>query len=127
MKKIGFVIPWYGDKIPGGAEAELRGIAKHLQASGVELEILTTCVKEFGSDWSVNFHKEGESKEGGLKVVRFPVRKRDTAAFDAVNLKFIKGMPVTPEEEQVFMQEMVNSPKLYEYLSELILPLCPTR
>lgn len=118
MKKIGFVIPWYGDKIPGGAEAELRGIAKHLQAAGVELEILTTCVKEFSSDWSVNYYKEGVADEGGLKVVRFPARKRDTAAFDAVNLKFIKGIPVSPEEEKIFMQEMVNSPALYDYLKE---------
>lgn len=118
MKKIGFVIPWYGDKIPGGAEAELRGIAKHLQAAGVELEILTTCVKEFSSDWSVNFYREGIADEGGLKVVRFPARKRDTAAFDSVNLKFIKGIPVSPEEEKIFMQEMVNSPALYEYMKE---------
>lgn len=118
MKKIGFVIPWYGDKIPGGAEAELRGIAKHLQAAGVELEILTTCVKEFSSDWSVNFYKEGPADEGGLKVIRFPARKRDTAAFDQVNLKFIKGIPVSAEEEVIFMREMVNSPKLYDYMSE---------
>ncbi|MBR1796870.1 MAG: glycosyltransferase family 4 protein [Clostridiales bacterium] len=116
MRKIGFVIPWYGDKIPGGAEAELRGIAKHLQTSGMELEILTTCVREFSSDWSVNFYKEGPAEEGGLKVIRFPVRKRDTTAFDEINLKFIKGIPVTPEEEQTFMREMVNSPKLYEYI-----------
>lgn len=118
MNKIGFVIPWYGDKIPGGAEAELRGIAKHLQSAGVELEILTTCVKEFSSDWSVNFYKEGLADEGGLTVRRFPARKRDTAAFDAVNLKFIKGIPVSPEEEKIFMQEMVNSPALYEYMKE---------
>lgn len=118
MKKIGFVIPWYGDKIPGGAEAELRGIAKHLQASGLELEILTTCVKEFSSDWSVNYYKEGVADEGGLKVIRFPARKRDTEKFDSINLKFIKGIPVTPDEEKVFMQEMVNSPKLYEYIKE---------
>ena len=118
MKKIAFVIPWYSDKVRGGAETELRGIAKHLSASGVELEILTTCVKEFSSDWSVNFYKPGEADEGGIKVIRFPARKRDTAAFDAVNLKFIKGIPVTPEEEQIFMQEMVNSPKLYEYIEQ---------
>jgi len=118
MKKIGFVIPWYSDKIRGGAETELRGIAKHLNASGVDLEILTTCVKEFSSDWSVNFYKEGPADEGGLKVIRFPARKRDTEAFDQINLKFIKGIPVTPEEEQVFMKEMVNSPKLYEYIKE---------
>lgn len=120
MKKIGFVIPWYGDKIPGGAEAELRGIAKHLQASGVQLEILTTCVKEFSSDWSVNYHKAGQADEGGIKVIRFPARKRDTALFDSVNIKFIKGIPVTPEEEQTFMTEMVNSPALYDYIKEHI-------
>lgn len=118
MKKIGFVIPWYSDKIRGGAETELRGIAKHLNASGVDLEILTTCVKEFSSDWSVNFYKEGPADEGGLKVIRFPARKRDTEVFDQINLKFIKGIPVTPEEEQVFMKEMVNSPKLYEYIKD---------
>ena len=118
MKKIGFVIPWYSDEVRGGAETELRGIAKHLNASGVELEILTTCVKEFSSDWSVNFYKPGEADEGGIKVIRFPARKRDTAAFDQVNLKFIKGIPVTTEEEQIFMNEMVNSPKLYEYIKE---------
>lgn len=26
MKKLGFVIPWFGEKIPGGAEMELRGL-----------------------------------------------------------------------------------------------------
>ena len=116
MKKLGFVIPWYGDTIPGGAEAELRGVAKHLQAAGTELEILTTCVKEFGSDWSVNFHNPGLSTEGGLTVRRFKARKRDTAAFDAVNYKLINNHPVNAEEEEIFMREMVNSPDLYDYI-----------
>ena len=118
MKKLGFVIPWYGDTIPGGAEMELRGVAKHLQAAGIELEILTTCVKEFGSDWSVNYHKPGLADEGGLTVRRFKARKRDTAKFDAVNYKLINNKPVTAEEEEIFMQEMVNSPDLYEYIHD---------
>ena len=62
MKKIGIVTPWFGMDIPGGAEAETRGLALHLVQAGVELEILTTCVKEFSSDWNVNFHKEGDRK-----------------------------------------------------------------
>ena len=36
MKKIGFVIPWYSEKIPGGAEMELRGLTTHLHEAGVE-------------------------------------------------------------------------------------------
>ena len=62
MKKIGFVIPWYADGIPGGAEMELREVASHLHYAGVNVEILTTCVREFSADWSVNYYKAGEDK-----------------------------------------------------------------
>ena len=118
MKKIGFVIPWYADGIPGGAEMELREVAGHLHSAGVPLEILTTCVKEFGSDWSRNYYKEGLDKTvNGITIRRFKARKRDTAAFDAVNAKLMSRTPVTPEEEDVFLSEMVNSPDLYEYMS----------
>ena len=116
MKKIGFVTPWYGEAIGGGAEAELRGLAHHLKDAGVELEVLTTCVKSFGSDWNEDFHKPGFTEEAGVPVRRFPVRKRDTAAFDAVNLKLMRGGPVTAEEEETYCREMVNSPELYEYI-----------
>ena len=42
MQKIGFVIPWFGENIPGGAEMELREVTAHLQKAGMEVEILTT-------------------------------------------------------------------------------------
>ncbi len=119
MKKIGFVIPWYADGIPGGAEMELREVAGHLHSAGVRLEILTTCVKEFGSDWSVNYYKEGDdSTANGITIKRFKVKKRDTEAFDAINAKLMRKAPVSPEEEDIFLSEMVNSPDLYKYISE---------
>lgn len=55
MRKIGFVIPWYGEDIPGGAEMELREVATHLQRAGMDVEILTTCVREFSADWNENY------------------------------------------------------------------------
>ncbi len=117
MKPIAFVAPWFDDHIPGGAEMELREVSAHLHKAGVPVEILTTCVREFGADWSVNFHKTGCSVlESGIPIRRFPVRKRDTAAFDAVNAKLIQKMPVTLAEEDIFLREMVNSPELYEYI-----------
>lgn len=119
MKKIGFVIPWYADGIPGGAEMELREVSGHLHSAGVRLEILTTCVKEFGSDWSVNYYKDGDdSTANGITIKRFKVKKRDTEAFDAVNAKLMRKAPVSPEEEDIFLSEMVNSPDLYKYISE---------
>ena len=116
MKKIGFVIPWYSEKIPGGAEMELRGLTTHLHESGVELEILTTCVKEFSADWNDNYFRAGVEKVHGFTLRRFKVRKRDTAAFDAVNFKIMNGQSITAVEQETYVRESVNSPELYEYM-----------
>ncbi|MDD3028321.1 MAG: glycosyltransferase family 4 protein [Erysipelotrichaceae bacterium] len=114
--KLGFVTPWFGFNIPGGAEAELRGLATHLNQTDVEVEILTTCVKDFNSNWSENFHPEGETIENGLVIRRFKVDRRNKQKFDLVNLKLMKKIPLTPAEQQVYIDEMVNSKALYEYL-----------
>lgn len=119
MKKIGFVIPWYGDKIPGGAEADLRGLAKHMTERGVELEVLTTCVKEFLGDWGRDYHKPGVTVEGGVTVRRFRVKKRNAGAFADVNLKLMHGQYwLSRKDEQTFVNEMVNSTDLYEYIRD---------
>ncbi|MFU0800671.1 MAG: glycosyltransferase family 4 protein [Xylanivirga thermophila] len=119
MKKIAFVPPWFGLKIPGGAEAACRDIAFHLKDAGVEVEILTTCVEKFASDWNVNYYRPGVEIIEGIPIKRFKVTKRDTKAFDRVNAKLIKGMPVTLEEEEIFFREMVNSEALYKYIREM--------
>ena len=118
MKKIGFVTPWYGEKIPGGAEMELRGLVHHLKDAGVDLEILTTCVREFTADWNENYHRPGVSEEAGIPVRRFKVRKRDTQAFDRVNIKLMNGQMLNKEEEQIFIREIINSNDLYAYMKE---------
>ena len=100
MKKIAFVTPWYGENISGGAEMGLRGISSHIKAAGQEVEILTTCVKDFNSDWNVNHHKSGKTIENGLTVRRFPVKKRDVKRFDEVNFKLMNNIAITPDEEK---------------------------
>ncbi len=118
MKKLGFVTPWFGEKIPGGAEMELRGLVEHLFQAGVELEVLTTCVKDFYSDWSKNYHKPGIDYVNRIPVRRFKARKRNKPLFDSINIKLMNQMPITPEEEEIFEREMVNSPDLYQYMRE---------
>ena len=119
MKKIGFVIPWFGFNIPGGAEAELRDLVIHFHAAGMNLEVLTTCVQKFSSDWSHNYHKPGLVEENGIIIRRFPVRKRNDGAFNVVNFKLMNHqIPLAPEEEKTFVDEMVNSPELYRYIRE---------
>src|ERR1035438_8114541 len=114
---LAFVIPWYGENIAGGAESLCRGVVKALIGSGCPVEVLTTCVRQFASDWNDNYHPEGRTLEGGIPVRRFPVRVRDVVRFDQVNYKLMHNLPVTPEEEQVFVTEMINSPALCEYIA----------
>ena len=83
--KIAFVVPWYGEKIPGGAEMETRGIISHLNSSGDEVEVLTTCVKEFSSNWNTDYYRPGKYIVNGVTVRRFRVRKRNTDDFDLIN------------------------------------------
>ena len=115
--KIAFVIPWYGD-IPGGAETECRQTAENLQKSGLDVEILTTCVKQFLSDWNTDHFKEGTYKENGITVRRFSVRKRDTKKFDQVNFKLMNDCRISPVEEQIYMENMINSDDLYSYIRD---------
>src|SRR4051794_12473828 len=113
---LGFVIPWYGDDIGGGAESHCRTVVKLLQAHDCNVEVLTTCVRDFRSDWNIDYHPAGLSVEGGVPVRRFPVRPRDTAVFDAVNSRLMRGEHISPDEEDSFLREMINSVELYDYI-----------
>lgn len=118
MKKIAFVIPWFGENIPGGAEMETREVTKHLVAVGMDIEIITTCVKEFTADWNINYYPEGNEIISGVPVKRFKVSERNADAFNAVNIKLMRGMRITPDEEEIFIREMVNSSDLYRYIRQ---------
>ena len=117
-EKLAFVIPWYGESISGGAEQELRDLVHHLVDAGASLEVLTTCVESFCSDWNIDFHKPGFTVENGVPVRRFRVRKRNTRVFDTINAKCMAGRHVSIEEEQIYLKEMVNSPDLYDYIRQ---------
>jgi glycosyltransferase involved in cell wall biosynthesis len=118
MKKIAFVIPWYSKNISGGAEHECKGIVEHLHKAGANVEIITTCVKDFNSDWNKNYYAEGIELINDIPVRRFKVRKRDTKAFDQVNYKLMNNKPISLEEEDIYFKEMVNSIDLENYIQE---------
>lgn len=119
MTKLAFVIPWYGLEAVGGAENEARKTAEALyHLAHLDVEVLTTCVQNFPSDWNTNFHKERTDIVNGVPVRRFPVRFRDTEAFDRVNYKLMRDIPITEREAKVFIREMINSEKLYNYIRE---------
>jgi len=113
--KLAFVIPWYGE-ISGGAENECKNTAENLLSKGIEVEVLTTCVKDFYGNWGQDYYDEGEYELNGVKVRRFAVRKRDSKAFDEVNYKLMHNQRISSEEEQVYIRETINSNRLYDYI-----------
>lgn len=129
--KIAFVIPWYGKGIPGGAESECAQTAIHLKSAGFEVEILTTCVRDFHADWHKDFYREGEETIDGILVRRFPADKGSSESFHAVNRRLVnidlarfKAMwscspaitPVFGDDERIYIKEGVNSKALYDYI-----------
>lgn len=112
-----FVTPWYGKDIPGGAEAEARRTAQNLAAAGVEVTVLTTCLGGLGADWDHDELPRGETREAGVRVVRFPTARRDGNRFNALNARVMAGAALSEQEEQDFFANMVHSPALLKHLA----------
>jgi glycosyltransferase involved in cell wall biosynthesis len=116
--KLAFVIPWFGPDIPGGAEAVCLHTASHLHQAGCQVEVLTTCIKEFRSNWSVNYHPRGTETIQGLTVRRFPVAQCDASAFHGINGRLMNGQSITTEEETVFIREMMRCDELILFIDK---------
>jgi glycosyltransferase involved in cell wall biosynthesis len=112
-----FVVPWYGEAIPGGAEAEARRTAQNLAAAGVPVSVFTTTLQGLGSDWDREALPAGESWEEGVRVVRFPPGPRDGARFGALNSRVVAGERLDPAEEEEFFRNFVPSPELFAHLA----------
>ncbi len=117
VMKIAFVTPWYGQDIPGGMESETRRTAAHLQAAGHQVEILTTCIRDFFSSWDRNYHRPGVSSETGIAVRRFRVEATDRRKFQWANWRLEQGQRLSPSEEEDFLKEMIRCPQLFDYIA----------
>ncbi|MDA8217162.1 MAG: glycosyltransferase family 4 protein [Dehalococcoidales bacterium] len=117
LPTVAFVVPWFGEEVVGGAETLVRQLAENLHASrGLAVEVLTTCARDGAGGWSADFHKEGTSVQRGVTVRRFKLDRRPKTRFDDVNSRLMRGISVTPEEEALFLREIVNSSRLYDFI-----------
>lgn len=116
--RVAFVAPFYGARAAGGAESECRHTAIRLAASGVEVEVFTTCVLDLQHDWNVNGYPQGLSVEDGIPVHRFRREVADPMAFSVLNDRLLRGEQLAPEEERRFMALHVTSPGLLRALAD---------
>jgi glycosyltransferase involved in cell wall biosynthesis len=109
---ITFVLPWYGPRIPGGAEFQARRSAEELAARGVPVEVFTTVAGGVMSDWSTPAFAPGLDQLNGVAVRRFPVRPRRAALFDALNRRLLRGERLSLVDEAIFVREIIGSDAL---------------
>lgn len=109
---ITFVVPWYGERVAGGAELQSRRMAEELCARGVRAEVFTTTAGGLMTDWTTPTFPDGGDLVNGVQVWRFPVRARRAAAFDRLNRRLLQGDPLSLLEEAIFVREIIGSDAL---------------
>lgn len=89
--RIAFVMPWFGRDATGGAEAEAYGLIKALArfAPALDVEVLTTTLKEFPADWNQPYHQAGEHTEDDILVHRFHPEILDRSCFHFLNGNYL--------------------------------------
>ena len=123
--KLACVVHRFGADLAGGSEGHCRLIAGHLAAQH-DVTVLTTCARDHIT-WR-NSYPAGETRlepvaashgarEGGLRVLRFPVaRERDMRRFMDLS-DLIAADRATPDEQEQWFRE--NGPDAPELLAHL--------
>lgn len=118
-RRIGFVVPRYGEDVLGGAEALARGLAEQLVAADLaEVEVLTTCARNHHT-WA-NELPAGASVVQGVRVRRFPIDHtiRDLQRYEALHLRLIRREMLSEQEQFEWIDQSAHSPALYAYLEQ---------
>ena len=115
--KLALVLPRYGEKLGGGAEALSKALVEHAVAAGIigQAEVWTTCARDHRT-WA-NELPAGESIEGGLRVLRFPVDERNLETFIGAELAMQQGRVLTLDEQLEWLANSVNSRALYQHIA----------
>lgn len=113
--RIAFVIQRYGPEVRGGSELHCRWLAEHL-APAHTVEVFTTQAVDY-LEWD-NALPRGSSSVGGVRVHRFPVKKRRLRELAGLSERVFSGPHTRDEEEAWFRANGPDSPALLDALVE---------
>lgn len=114
--RVAFVVQRYGEVV-GGAERLCRLVAERM-ARHWDVEVLTTCARDFIT-WA-NAVPAGESREGGVMVRRFPVRRpRNVVAFNGLSGGMFGRRHDRVAEERWLAEQGPVAPGLLAHLADL--------
>lgn len=116
--RILYSVQRYGEEIVGGSEAACRAFAEALVAAGHQVEVVTSCAKDYVT-WS-NFYPVGSSTINGVIVHRLPViGPRDPEVFGPLDRRLMTGTSRAMNfENRRWAQHM--GPNLEDHVSWLL-------
>ena len=122
--KLAFVVQRYGADIAGGSEGHCRALALRMSRSTGSLgdrpvhdvTVLTTCARDYVT-WR-NAHAPGESRDGHVRVLRFPVaRPRRLKRFAELSDEVFDGDAPPSRQHEWFRENGPDAPALLDHLS----------
>lgn len=125
--RIAFVVPRFGRRVVGGAELLTSWLAERFAGCGHAVEVLTTCALDHFT-WR-NELPPGEERQGPLLVRRFLADDRDPGIHGELERAIVSGLPLSREEELLWMRNGVSSRRMEEFLEQeadrfdLVIPL----
>ena len=113
--RLAIVPTRYGREVVGGSEAVLAETAHGLAARGWDVHVLTTCARSHYS-WA-NEYDPGTSVDGGVTVHRFAATfDGERTARDVLERRVQLGVPIHPDEQQVWLHGNARVPDLFHHL-----------
>ncbi len=114
--KLACIVQRYGTDIAGGSEAHCRELAERLSASH-DVTVLTSCARDYVT-WA-NECPPGETRERGVRVLRFPVRRpRRVKRFQDLSDEVFDGGEPRERQEEWFRENGPDLPGLLDHLGE---------
>jgi glycosyltransferase involved in cell wall biosynthesis len=114
--RIACVVHRFGADIAGGSEGHCRSVAMRL-AEHHQVTVLTSTARDHVT-WAQSF-TAGESTDGPLKVVRFPVaRTRSMHRFTLATEVATSGSASAEEQEEWFRENGPEMPALLDHLKQ---------
>lgn len=114
--KLACVVHRYGPQATGGSEAHCRALATRLAANH-QVDVLTSCATDYIT-WK-NVLPAGESRDGGVRVMRFPVaRQRRLNRFREISEHVFAGRATPGEQDAWFRENGPEMPALLAFLEK---------
>jgi GT2 family glycosyltransferase len=114
--RIAFVTPFFGREAGAPDERFLYTLVAEAALRGMTVEVLTTCGRSAGDDWSANYYRAGRDDSETYPIVRFRLEPRDRPAYDAALLAISGAGDASSPGDTAFLREGVRSPDLFAHI-----------